>query len=280
LLAAAVRDPTLRVDFISWHNYANNPFGEQPDPTLYAGTYGDDTEKVRSLVAPFQRQRPDLQPQLWIDEWNVNAFFDWRMDTAYGATFLVAALHAMQDAGLDRAARFNTWDTTQATPVGFNGNCGFFTHDGAVRPALFAFALWRRMASNRGAVELLDSAALVRDASRKTRYAQNLIAAVDPGSDRATVLLYNFIPYNPLDAVAPYCGNGPPLDAALELTGLTDGEYQLVQQQLDCTLPIQPADHAALPNVVSNLTVASQRATLTVTAPPDGTILLALTRVR
>ncbi len=280
LLAAAVRDPTLRLDFISWHNYANNPFGEQPDPTLYAGTYGDDTEKVRGLVTPYQQQRPDLHPLLWIDEWNVNAFFDWRMDTAYGATFLVAALHGMQDAGLDRSARFNTWDSTPATPVGFNGNWGFFTYDGAVRPALFAFALWRQMTPTRAAVELLDSASLARDASRRTRYAQNLIAAIDPGPETATVLVYNFTPYSPLDAEPPYCGNGPTLDAALDLTGLTDGEYQLAQQQIDCTLPIQPADRAALPKVLSNLTVASQRATLTITVPPDGTVLLTLTRAR
>lgn len=276
LLKQAVMDPALRVDFVSWHTYANNFFVKPPDPLLYAGTYADGTAKVRTWIAPFLAQRPDLYPALWIDEWNVNAGYDGRMDTAYDAAFTVASMHAMQDAGLDRAARYNTWDSTPASPEGFNGNWGLFTHDGQVRPGLYAFALWRQMTPTRVKVELLDSASQSRDASSHTRYAQNLIASVDNAARQATVLLYNFVPASRLDAAPPYCGAGPALDATLQLDGLADGAYTLERQQVDCTVPIRPIAAASLDTVRSTVLVSGQRTDLTIQAPAASVVFLKL----
>jgi hypothetical protein len=278
LLTRAVSEPALRVDFISWHNYANNPVGQQPDPNLSPGAYFDDTQKVRGWIAPFAAQRPDLQPVLWIDEWNVNALFDARMDTSYATAFLAASLHAMQDARLDRAARFNTWDSTPASPEGFNGNWGFFTHDGQVRPALDAFAMWRHLAPTRVDVELFDDASRSRDASSRTRYAQNLIASIDAPSERATVLLYNFVAYSPLYAAAPYCIADPALDATLEFKGLPDGQYLLAQQQVDCSTPIVPVATKSFDATTSSLTVTNGSAVLAITQPADSVVLLVLTK--
>jgi hypothetical protein len=282
LLAAAVQDPALRVDFISWHNYANSPFVVPPDPNLYAGTYANDTDTVRGWLAPFQTQRSDLTPRLWIDEWNVNAFFDARMDTSYDAAFMAAALHGMQDAGLDRAARFNTWDSRPASPEGSDGNWGLFTNEGRVRPAFHAFALWRRMAPTRVAVELLDEAARARDASVRTRYSQNLVASVDTATQRATLLLYNFVAFSQADAAPPYCGGGrePDLVATLDLYGLPDGAYQLARRQVDCSTAISPVDTATLPASLSPLAFSGQHARLNITVPADAVVLLTLTPAR
>ncbi len=278
LLNHALTDPALRVDFISWHMYANSPFVAPPDPLLYAGTYADGTARVRAWIAPFLAQRPDLDPVLWIDEWNVNPNYDARMDTAYAAAFTIASLHAMQDAALDRAARFNTWDSTTASPVGFNGNWGLFTHDGEVRPALHAFVLWRQVAPTRVAVELQDAASQRRDASTRTRYTQNLIAAVDNGSGKATLLLYNFVPYSRRDAALPYCGDdGAALEATVQLRGLADGTYTAVQQQIDCATPIQPIANASLRSTQTTITVTSHRADVSLRAPADGVVFLTLT---
>ena len=275
LLEAAVAQPDLRVDFISWHNYANKALGSLQDPRLYAGTYADDTENVRAWLAPYQAQRPDLQPFLWINEWNVNAFYDSRADTAYAAAFLAAALHGMQDAGLDRSSRFNTWDSSPATPAGFNGNWGLFTHSGEVRPALYGLALWRRLAQTRVAVELVDAASQARAATSRTRYAQNLLAAVDAHDARATILLYNFVPYSPADAFPPYCGGGLPLDATIELVGLTDGDYEVTVQQVDCGMPIQPLASAALPTTTTVRTLGPG-SSLQLVAPADSIVLVTL----
>jgi hypothetical protein len=278
LLNHALTDPALRVDFISWHVYANSPFIQPPDPTLFAGTYADATTRVRAWIAPFLAQRPDLHPVLWIDEWNVNPNYDARMDTAYDAAFMIASLHAMQDVALDRAARFNTWDSTPASPMGFNGNWGLFTHDGDVRPGLYAFAMWRQMAPTRVAVELQDAAAQIRDASTRTRYALNLIASADNGSGEATILLYNFVPYSRRDAQPPYCGgDGAPLEATLQLHGLADGTYALRQQQVDCTTPIQPVAAASLQTVQTTAVVTGHRADLSIRAPADSIVLLSAT---
>lgn len=275
LLAAAVANPALRVDFISWHLYANNLLaGQLPDPQLYAGTYADATARVRGWVSPFRAQRADLHPALWIDEWNVNALFDVRMDTAYEAAFMAAALHAMQDAGLDRAARFNTWDSNPASREGFNGNWGLFTNDGGVRPGLYAFALWHQLAPIRVETELLgDAAALARAASTHSRYSQNLLASFDPPSGRATILLYNFVPYSPpLD-----CGTRSGVRVTLDLHGLAERRYQVRQQQVDCSTPIQPVATASLATTQSSLAVTQEGATVQVDLPDDSVVLVSLT---
>ncbi|MBI3784621.1 MAG: hypothetical protein HY270_14600 [Deltaproteobacteria bacterium] len=275
LLNVAVKNPALRVDFISWHRYANNPFGQQPDPLLHAGTYAEDTEAVRHWIAPYLSQRADLHPLLWIDEWNVNAFYDGRMDTAYAAACSTAALHAMQDSRLDRAARFFTWDTAPAGN-GAGGNWGWFTNDGQVRPAFFSAKLWHEMAATRVAVELLDSDSQQRDQTSQTRYGQNLVAAIDSSTQRATILLYNFVAYDPAVAAPPYCDGSRAVSATLDLDGLGNGAYRVVQQRVDCTTAIQPIDSAAIATSASSLTVANHSAQLDIQAPPDSIILVTL----
>jgi hypothetical protein len=275
LLTVVAAQPALRLDFISWHNYPNHTLGPTPDPMLYAGTYADDTAKVRGWLAPFHAQRTDLQPLLWIDEWNVNPFFDYRADTAYDAAFMVAALHGMQDAGLDRANRFNTWDSAPAGAPD-NGNWGLFTHAGEVRPALFGFALWHQLAATRVAVELRDAASRARAATSRTRYSQNLLAAADPGNARATILLYNFVAYSPADAAPPYCGGGVPVNATLEIDGLPAGTYQVTVQPVGCTTPIQPLASASLSTTVTTRAIAAGTS-IELTAPADSVVLVTLT---
>jgi hypothetical protein len=278
LLTAAVAQPELRLDFISWHSYANRALPGMQDPRLYAGTYADDTAKVRAWLMPYQAQRADLQPFLWLNEWNVNAFFDARADTAYDAAFMVAALHGMQDAGLDRSDRYNTWDSSPASPQG-GGNWGLFTYDGQVRPGFFGFAQWHQLAATRVAVELLDAASVGRAAASRTRYSQNLLASIDTDPLRATILLYNFIPYSVADAAPPYCGGGLPMEARLELDGLAVGTYQVAVQQVDCGTPIQPLATADLATSVTTR-VLGENAGLDLTVPADGVVLVTLTAAR
>jgi xylan 1,4-beta-xylosidase len=264
LMADAANTPELRVDFISWHYYANYFVFGAPNPALDAGIFGTLTREVQGYIAPYLAQRPDLAPKLWIDEWNVDAVYDPRMDTTYDAAFELAALHSMQDAGLDRAARFNTADCCSNSAT--TGNFGIFTFDDKARPALYGLEMWRDLAAQRVAVEPTDATDL-------SHYTQNLIASI--GGHTATILVYNFVPYSPADASPPYCGGGgSDLAATLTLQGLKNGRHKVGTQRFDCSMGIVSLKSATLPTASSKLTVANGQATLSVTVPPDGAVLI------
>ncbi|MGH7815419.1 MAG: GH39 family glycosyl hydrolase [Candidatus Binataceae bacterium] len=268
VMADAVSNPDLRVDFISWHYYANYLALTGQDPSLAADIYGDLTRQVQGYIAPYLAERTDLHPKLWIDEWNVNSFYDPRMSTAYDGAFEVAAMHSMQDAGLDRSCRYNTADGSANSAT--TGNFGIFTFDDGARPVLYGIEMWRDLAPRRVEVEATGDTDL-------SHYTQNLIASIGPHA--ATVLIYNFIPYSPLDQSAPYCGDGgAELDATLTLTGLKNGAHKVTMRQFDCSTGILPIAEATLTPTSSTLNFSGHQAALPVTVPADGAILITIAR--
>jgi len=95
-LASYVVANDLPLDFVSWHLYADNPGAGPSDafpagrcaatpapglpcwynPRLNVADYRFQIEKVKKTLAAF----PTLHPALWIDEWNIDAGEDARID--------------------------------------------------------------------------------------------------------------------------------------------------------------------------------------------------------
>lgn len=160
------RDPALPLDFVSWHYYGNYPFfgpdGAEfpvtepiqpvlgrPNPLASPAAYGPQIDFVRTLVETTLAGAGKLPPALVLDEWNLSAAgFDRRHDTAAGAAFATGVLVEMQDAGLDAAAYFRANDTR-----GVAGEHGLVRTDGSLKPAWWAFRLFRSLAPTRLAVE-------------------------------------------------------------------------------------------------------------------------------
>ena len=152
------RDPTLPLDFVSWHYYGNYPFfgpdgaefavtePVQPvvgrrNPVASPSVYGPQVPFVRSLVSTTLAGSGRAVPALVLDEWNLSAAgFDRRHDTADGAAFAAGALTEFQNAGLDAVAFFRANDTR-----GVAGEHGAVRIDGTVKPAWWAFDLWQRL---------------------------------------------------------------------------------------------------------------------------------------
>jgi hypothetical protein len=159
------RDPSLPLDFVSWHYYGNYPFlgpdgAEFPltapvhpligrrNPLTSPSVFAPQAPLVRLLtdVALLGSGRP--RPALVLDEWNLSAGgFDRRHDTAAGAAFAAGSLIEMQDSGLDAAAFFEAVETR-----GVRGEHGAVRLDGTVKPVWWTFALWRQLAPTRVAV--------------------------------------------------------------------------------------------------------------------------------
>lgn len=153
------RDPTLPLDFVSWHYYGNYPFfgpdgaefdvtepvqpvlGRQ-NPSATPAAFGYQVGFMRNLVDALLAGSGRAAPDLVLDEWNLSAAgFDLRHDTASNAAFAASVLSEMQGAGLDAAAFFRANDTR-----GVPGEHGAVRVDGERKPVWYAFDLWQRQA--------------------------------------------------------------------------------------------------------------------------------------
>ena len=187
------RDPALPLDFVSWHYYGNYPFfgpdgAEFPltepihpllgrsNPLTSPAVYGPQVDFVQTLVDTTLAGLDRPRPALVLDEWNLSAAgFDRRHDTAAGAAFAAGVLVEMQGAGLDAAAYFRANDTR-----GVAGEHGLVRPDGSVKPAWWAFQLFRSLAGTRVALE------------PERRYADDMWALASTDSRGITVLLARF----------------------------------------------------------------------------------------
>ena len=187
------RDPSLPLDFVSWHYYGNYPFfgpdGAEfpltepvhpllgrPNPLTSPAAYGPQVDFVRTLVATALAGSSRPIPELVLDEWNLSAAgFDRRHDTAAGAAFAAGVLVEMQDAGLDAAAYFRANDTR-----GVAGGHGLVRTDGTRKPAWWTFEYFRSLAPARVGVEPGRS------------YADDRWALASTDGERITVLLARF----------------------------------------------------------------------------------------
>ena len=196
------RDPTLPLDFVSWHYYGNYPFlgpdGREPivpseldpaflvvgrqNPVASPSSYGEQIDLMRQWTAAALAGSERPMPALVLDEWNLSAAgWDKRHDTNEGAAFAAATLIEMQDADLDAAAYFRAADVH-----GVAGEHGLVTMDGTRKPAWWTFDLWRRLAWQQVAVS-------------GAQPADGLWAVASRRKGAATVLLASFSASRPTD---------------------------------------------------------------------------------
>jgi len=167
----------LPFDFWSWHRYANFPFlgpdgneGHLPD-ALYAilGRINPDatplsySQEIREARAHVDEvfAGTGLDPELYIDEWNVSGGgLDLRHDSAVGAAFDAAILIEMERAGLDRAAFYRATGSSGA------GDWAIVHEDGTPKPAWWLFRAWDTMGGDLLAVTDDPAAGLFARATR------------------------------------------------------------------------------------------------------------------
>lgn len=265
----------LPLDFLSWHYYGDYPelgpvvdaglLGTIPpsapvpywyNPALRAQTYALQVQQVRAEVAAF----PMLHPRLWIDEWNVDAGADARMNGPYDAAFATAVLDAVQSAGLDRMTFFEVADAPPTTPP---QEWGMLTDTGAPKPVYEAFLFWHRMARDVVGVSLSPPQNAADPIGRI-----GAVAARGP-SGRVTVLVYDFLPYDPTgtDGAAGAGPGGHRVE--VRLTGLGGGRHRWVRALVDGAHPIG--------SVVGHGRVRGGEATVAFPLAADGVTLLTFT---
>jgi Glycosyl hydrolases family 39 len=161
-----VAEAGLPLDFVSWHNYANTPLlgpdgaeGNLPSELydLLKGTnpnasplnYSAEIDDIRATVQA-ALAGTGVEPELWIDEWNVSAGgYDLRHDSAVGASLVAGTLVEMERAGLDRAAIYRAISGEQNRP----GDWGIVTADGTPKPTWWVFRAWWAMTGDRLATD-------------------------------------------------------------------------------------------------------------------------------
>jgi beta-xylosidase len=189
------------LDFLSWHEYFNSPdtgplsiapngfcFAVlQPDlecdnPDLTPADLTSMINDMRQALA----QYPDLHPKLWLDEWNINAGFDPRMDGTYGAAFVAAVLATAQSDGLDRS---DFYDAMDDSPI---DNFGLLNQAGVPKPDFWTFDFWYRLGG--------QALPLTVNPQLDTQPGSDEVGAVASRSDDGTVqvLVYNFAPTGPV----------------------------------------------------------------------------------
>jgi hypothetical protein len=90
------KDRGVPLDFVSWHCFSRDP-----------SRYATQVAYLREIGAQF-----DLQPELCMTAWN----YAWgirekaRLSSSFGASYALASIKAMEDAGLDRAVYFASAD--------------------------------------------------------------------------------------------------------------------------------------------------------------------------
>lgn len=261
----------LPLDFVSWHYYGNYPevgplFDAGPtvvppeapvaywyNPALRAQSYALQAEQVRSELSRF----PTLHPRLWIDEWNVDAGYDERMDGPYDAAFAAAVLDAVQGAGLDRMSFFDVADAARATPP---QDWGMLHADGTPKPVYATFRFWHDLAHRTVPVTLWPPQEAADPIGRVGA------VAARAATGRLTVLVYDFLPYDATGTDGA-SGRGPGGHlVVLQVGGLAGGRLHWSRALVDGAHPLGP--------VVAAGDLDGPRTTLTFTLAPDAVTLL------
>lgn len=257
----------LPLDFFSWHYYANypeiGPIGPIPMPppgfppiwynsNLDARVYGQQVAEVRAALAWF----PTLHPLLWIDEWNVDAGYDARMEGPYDAAFAAAVLDSVQGSGLGRMDFFDVADS----PTDPRADWGLLDADLAVKPVYETFEYWHEMARHQ------VPTALSPDQSGQDWFGRVGAVAASGPDHRVTVLLYNFLTYSLTDDYGTTDPTSFDHEIDLRVLGLGSRTYTWTQDTTDASYPSG--------SVTASGTVRGPGATLRFTLAGEGVTLL------
>jgi len=242
LAAYAVRHG-LPLDFVSWHQYPNDP-DEGPQSFLPVGIcdtgapqngqpcwdnpgfdvslYARGVASVRAALAAY----PSLHPLLWVDEWAPDSGNDARASGPFAAAFVAASLDGAQQSGLDRMSYYDVADPS--TPSIYN-NFGILFGDLTPKPVYYAFADWNQLTGSSLPVTLTPS-----QPSGPGTPQIGAVASVTP-SGVVNVMLYNFDPYDPTGAYGATDPTGYDDTVTLDLSGLAAGDYSVSQTLVDAT---------------------------------------------
>lgn len=236
-LAFASAD-NLPVGFVSWHYYGDypalGPFNQGPvdvppqlpgnptywyNPMTQAQSYGYQVQFVQQLLQAY----PALHhPLTVIDEWNLDAGYDPRADTAYDAAFAAAVLDSVQSAGLDRMAFFRVADDRPGTL----GNWGMLFSDLSPKPVYSAFLFWHELAGRQVPVALSPDQIAADPVGRI-----GAVASVATGG--VQVLLYDYVPYDPTGGYGTSDPNAYDHPVTVQLRGLGPGVHAYRLQLVD-----------------------------------------------
>jgi hypothetical protein len=273
-LAALAVANDLPLDFVSWHLYADSPgvgpsdsnpngscFSGSPaglpcwyNPELEVAQYRQQTLKVRRALAGY----PTLHPQLWIDEWNIDAGEDVRTAGPYGAAFVAAVLAQAQTAGLDRMSFFDTADH----PTDPTQDWGLLFSDLSPKPAYFALQMWHQLAGTEVSVSLHPGPGAKVDG--------RISAVASRAADgTVTVLISNFAPY---DASGVYGTSDPTTfdrPITIGLAGHFRRSYVVSRTLIDATHDGTPVGDTTLdgPSGRVSFTLAGEGVTLVTLVP-------------
>ena len=280
----------LPLNFLSWHLYASDPdsgpmqglpngFCPIPapntstnpcwnNPDLYTGIFETEAAQAKAALA----QYPSLHPKLWIDEWNLNAESDPRMNTTYEAAFVLSSLQAAQVAGISRMCFFNVWDSG-----GQYNNWGVLTPSLTPKPSYDAFAWWHTL-----------SGTLLQESSSPTQYPQSTTGGVGvipslSAGGTYHIALYDFTPYDPTGNYGTTLPTPTGTVVNVQLTGLPSGYLPNVAIQsassgpaiLGTTTSVNSADiKVILPEEGAAILTITRKApgTITSVTPPSGSV--------
>jgi hypothetical protein len=141
----------IPLHFVSWHLYSSSP-----------AAIRSTIDYVHGLL----KKHPELRPETFIDEWNVD-LFNPPPDRRYQPCYVAETIWQMKDVGLDWSCYYHIRDCyvsyeTFSKYFSANGSAfmtrwwnrqsqfdGLFDYQNQVRPAYFAFKLLSRMAGER-----------------------------------------------------------------------------------------------------------------------------------
>ena len=274
-LAKYVVQHGLPLDFVSWHNYPDNP-DEAPsatfpngdcvtgpstsaspcwyNPNLDATLYGRGAQSLKQALAAY----PTLHPLLWVDEWAIDSGIEIRSSQPYGAAFVAAALDSAQQGGVDRMSYYDTADGT------FD-DFGLLFNNLTPKPAYYAFDMWHELAG-----QLLPVALTPDQSGTESVGRIGAVASVTPGGT-VNVMVYNWVPYDPTDG---YGTSDPtPYDhpVTVDVSGLGGGSYDVTRTLVDANDLNSTADTSTLtgPTGAVSFTLAGEGVTL-LTLTPTG----------
>jgi catechol 2,3-dioxygenase-like lactoylglutathione lyase family enzyme len=238
----------LPLDFISWHNYVNDPdagpmqpggftvclvepLPAPPNPCYYnpklnEQSISDEVTATRNALSAY----PSLHPLLIVDEWNLDGEGDPRMDGPYDAAYAASVLDSVQSDGLSGMCFFNVANS----PSNPDQNWGLLYQNLEPKPVYETFSYFHALGSEQVSASVVAKAKAAPNLDPNGRV--GAIASVSSGraqGKKVSVLLYDFKPFDPR---ADYGQHDPtPYDRAVSLlvSGLGTGPYLLIRSLTD-----------------------------------------------
>ncbi len=236
----------LPLNFLSWHTYAEDPnagpssnlpsfcFSKTKNPPnipcyytqqLNTAVYGDEVQQAKVALKPF----PNLQPVLWIDEWNINGEFDARDNTSFAAAFILSAIDSATSNGIGRMSWYNVLDSNNDPLAAF----GLLDYNFSKKPSYNSFYLYHELAGSMLS-QSISYYASVQNNPFGTQGGVGSFSAKTPDGI-VHVLIYNFIPYDPTGNFGSHTSNNFKASIALSFSGLKSGTYNAGFQTIQST---------------------------------------------